>query len=82
MPLTTIGCDKRAVGDHAVELLMRRIAEPDAPVRPVSYTHLDVYKRQIENCRMVRQLSLVFPPDFQHPELLRELQNEYARRIG
>ena len=36
----------------------------------------------IENCRMVRQLSLVFPPDFQHPELLRELQNEYARRIG
>ena len=36
----------------------------------------------IENCRMVRQLSLVFPPDFQHPELLRELQAEYSRRIG
>ena len=36
----------------------------------------------IENSRMVRQLSLVFPPDFQHPELLRELQSEYARRIG
>ena len=36
----------------------------------------------IENCRMVRQLSLVFPPDFQHPELLRELQTEYNRRIG
>ena len=36
----------------------------------------------IENCRMMRQLSLVFPPDFQHPELLRELQAEYNRRIG
>ena len=31
----------------------------------------------IENSRMVRQLSLVFPPDFQHPELLRE----FAERI-
>ena len=41
VPLTTIGCDKRAVGDHAVELLMRRIAEPDAPVRQVHIqTHL------------------------------------------
>ena len=41
VPLTTIGCDKRAVGDHAVELLMRRIAEPDAPVRQVRIqTHL------------------------------------------
>ena len=36
----------------------------------------------IENSRMVRQLSLVFPPDFQHPELLRELKREYDRRIG
>ena len=35
VPLTTIGCDKRAVGDHAVELLMRRIAEPDAPIQQV-----------------------------------------------
>ena len=41
VPLTTIGCDKRAVGDHAVELLMRRIAEPDAPARQVRIqTHL------------------------------------------
>ena len=35
VPLTTIGCDKRALGEQAVELLMRRIAEPDAPVRQV-----------------------------------------------
>ena len=33
--LTTVGCDKRALGERAVELLMRRIAEPDAPVRQV-----------------------------------------------
>lgn len=36
----------------------------------------------IENCRMMRQLSLVFPADFQYPDLLRELQAEYTRRIG
>ena len=35
VPLTTIGCDKRAMGDRAVELLMRRIAEPDAPIQQV-----------------------------------------------
>ena len=35
IPLTTIGCDKRALGERAVQLLMRRIAEPDAPVRQV-----------------------------------------------
>ena len=36
----------------------------------------------LENCRMVRQLSLVFPQDFAHPQLLRELKSEYDRRIG
>ena len=41
VPLTTVGCDKRALGERAVELLMRRIAEPDAPVRQVRIqTHL------------------------------------------
>ena len=41
--LTTVGCDKRAIGDRAVELLMRRIAEPDAPTRQVRLeTHLVV----------------------------------------
>ena len=33
--LTTVGGDKRALGERAVELLMRRIAEPDAPARQV-----------------------------------------------
>ena len=31
IPLTTVGCDKRGLCERAVELLMRRIAEPDAP---------------------------------------------------
>lgn len=35
----------------------------------------------IENCMMVRQLSLVFPHDFAHPEILKELQEEYHRRV-
>lgn len=35
VPLTTIGCDKHALGEQAVELLMRRIAEPDAPVSQI-----------------------------------------------
>ena len=28
------------------------------PLMPVSYTHLDVYKRQVSNCRALRFLSL------------------------
>lgn len=37
--------------------------------------------RQIENCRMVRQVNMVYPQDFEHPEILQEIQQEYHNRV-
>ena len=37
--------------------------------------------RPIENCRMVRQVNMVYPQDFEHPEILQEIQQEYHNRV-
>ena len=37
--------------------------------------------RPIENCRMVRQVNMVYPQDFEHPEILEEIQREYHSRV-
>lgn len=35
VPLTTIGCGKRLLGERAVELFLRRMADPDAPAQQI-----------------------------------------------
>lgn len=37
--------------------------------------------RPIENCRMVRQVNMVYPQDFEHPDILQEIQQEYHNRV-
>ena len=34
----------------------------------------------IENCRMLREINLVYPEDFPYPEMLQELRAEYEKR--
>ena len=34
----------------------------------------------IENCRMLREINLIYPEDFPYPEMLQELHAEYAKR--
>lgn len=34
----------------------------------------------IENCRMLREINMVYPEDFPYPEMLQELRAEYEKR--
>ena len=45
------------VVDHVLDLLNGALNELELVCRPVSYTHLDVYKRQLELCRIRLRLS-------------------------
>ena len=50
--------NKTSVGNRiapALDVSLGKWITPSYGVRPVSYTHLDVYKRQGEDCRLYRQ---------------------------